>query len=112
MAPSGEAATPGLTVQPGVNANELMPSMALFSAHGGNSTEGRVFVDGVQVARNPLTSARGALWDNWTTSLTLPSHDASADVSIRPGPRWQLGVVPSYRRETVPRQYIAVGMSV
>src|SRR5688500_18707854 len=42
-------ATPGLTVQPGVNANELMPSMALFSAHGGNSTEGRVFVDGVSV---------------------------------------------------------------
>jgi Carboxypeptidase regulatory-like domain len=42
-------ATPGLTVQPGVNANDLMPSMALFSAHGGNSTEGRVFVDGVSV---------------------------------------------------------------
>jgi hypothetical protein len=42
-------ATPGLVVQPGVNANDLMPSMALFSAHGGNSTEGRVFVDGVSV---------------------------------------------------------------
>jgi hypothetical protein len=42
-------ATPGLTVQPGVNANELMPSMSLFSAHGGQSTEGRVFVDGVSV---------------------------------------------------------------
>ena len=42
-------ATPGLTVQPGVNANALMPSMALFSAHGGISTEGRVFVDGVSV---------------------------------------------------------------
>ena len=42
-------ATPGLVVQPGVNANDLMPSMALFSAHGGNSTEGRVFVNGVSV---------------------------------------------------------------
>ena len=42
-------ATPGLVVQPGVNANALMPSMALFSAHGGISTEGRVFVDGVSV---------------------------------------------------------------
>ena len=42
-------ATPGLVVQPGVNANELMPSMALFSAHGGQSTEGRVFVNGVSV---------------------------------------------------------------
>ena len=42
-------ATPNLDVQPGVNANDLMPSMALFSAHGGNSTEGRVFVNGVSV---------------------------------------------------------------
>jgi hypothetical protein len=42
-------ATPGIVVQPGVNANALMPSMALFSAHGGISTEGRVFVDGVSV---------------------------------------------------------------
>jgi hypothetical protein len=42
-------ATPNLTVQPGVNASDLMPSMALFSAHGGNSTEGRVFVNGVSV---------------------------------------------------------------
>jgi len=42
-------ATPGLNVQPGVNANELMPSMATFSAHGGQSTEGRVFVNGVSV---------------------------------------------------------------
>ena len=42
-------ATPGLNVQPGVNNNELMPGMSLFSAHGGNSTEGRVFVDGVSV---------------------------------------------------------------
>ena len=42
-------ATPGLVVQPGVNANALQPSMALFSAHGGISTEGRVFVDGVSV---------------------------------------------------------------
>jgi hypothetical protein len=42
-------ATPGLTVQPGVNANALQPSMSLFSAHGGQSTEGRVFVDGVSV---------------------------------------------------------------
>ena len=42
-------ATPGLVVQPGVNANDLMPSMALFSAHGGQSTEGRVFVNGVSV---------------------------------------------------------------
>ena len=41
--------TPNLDVQPGVNANDLMPSMALFSAHGGNSTEGRVFVNGVSV---------------------------------------------------------------
>jgi carboxypeptidase family protein len=42
-------ATPGLTVQPGVNNNALMPGMSLFSAHGGISTEGRVFVDGVSV---------------------------------------------------------------
>jgi hypothetical protein len=42
-------ATPGLNVQPGVNANDLMPSMATFSAHGGQSTEGRVFVNGVSV---------------------------------------------------------------
>lgn len=42
-------ATPGLSVQPGVNANDLMPSMATFSAHGGQSTEGRVFVNGVSV---------------------------------------------------------------
>ena len=42
-------ATPGLTVQPGVNNNALMPRMSLFSAHGGISTEGRVFVDGVSV---------------------------------------------------------------
>src|SRR5688500_2044188 len=42
-------ATPGLVVQPGVNANALQPSMALFSAHGGISTEGRVFVNGVSV---------------------------------------------------------------
>jgi hypothetical protein len=32
-----------------VNANDLMPSMATFSAHGGQSTEGRVFVNGVSV---------------------------------------------------------------
>ncbi len=42
-------ATPGLNVQPGVNANDLMPSMATFSAHGGQSTEGRVLVNGVSV---------------------------------------------------------------
>ena len=42
-------ATPGLTVQPGVNNNALMPGMSLFSATGGISTEGRVFVDGVSV---------------------------------------------------------------
>jgi hypothetical protein len=42
-------ATPGLVVQPGVNNNALMPGMSLFSAHGGISTEGRVFVDGVSV---------------------------------------------------------------
>ena len=42
-------ATPGLTVQPGVNNNALMPGMSLFSANGGISTEGRVFVDGVSV---------------------------------------------------------------
>ena len=42
-------ATPGLTVQPGVNNNALMPGMSLFSAHGGISTEGRVFVNGVSV---------------------------------------------------------------
>src|SRR5688500_9852700 len=42
-------APPGLVVQPGVNANALQPSMALFSAHGGISTEGRVFVNGVSV---------------------------------------------------------------
>ena len=43
------SATPGLNVQPGVNANDLMPSMSTFSAHGGQSTEGRVFVNGVSV---------------------------------------------------------------
>jgi hypothetical protein len=43
------SATPGLVVQPGVNANALQPSMSLFSAHGGISTEGRVFVNGVSV---------------------------------------------------------------
>ena len=42
-------ATPGLTVQPGVNNNALMPSMSLFSANGGISTEGRIFVNGVSV---------------------------------------------------------------
>ncbi len=42
-------ATPGLNVQPGVNANDLMPSMATFSANGGRSTEGRIFVNGVPV---------------------------------------------------------------
>jgi hypothetical protein len=42
-------ATPGLTVQPGVNNNALMPGMSLFSANGGISTEGRVFVNGVSV---------------------------------------------------------------
>ncbi len=42
-------ATPGLNVQPGVNANDLMPSMSTFSAHGGQATEGRVMVNGVSV---------------------------------------------------------------
>lgn len=42
-------ATPGLTVQPGVNNNALMPGMSLFSANGGISSEGRVFVNGVSV---------------------------------------------------------------
>jgi hypothetical protein len=55
-------ATPGIVVQPGVNANALMPSMALFSAHGGISTEGRVFVDGVSVngpfGQNSVTQFR------------------------------------------------------
>ena len=43
-------AVPGLNVAPGVNGNDLTPSMALFSAHGGNSTEGRMMVNGVPVA--------------------------------------------------------------
>lgn len=43
-------AVPGLNVAPGVNGNDLSPSMALFSAHGGNSTEGRMMVNGVPVA--------------------------------------------------------------
>jgi hypothetical protein len=43
-------AVPGLNVAPGVNGNDLSPSMALFTAHGGNSTEGRMMVNGVPVA--------------------------------------------------------------
>ena len=43
-------AVPGLMVAPGVNGNDYSPSMALFSAHGGNSTEGRMMVNGVPVA--------------------------------------------------------------
>src|SRR3954463_15559960 len=43
-------AVPGLSVAPGVNGNDLSPSMALFTAHGGNSTEGRMMVNGVPVA--------------------------------------------------------------
>jgi hypothetical protein len=43
-------AVPGLTVAPGVNGNDYSPSMALFTAHGGNSTEGRMMVNGVPVA--------------------------------------------------------------
>src|SRR5687768_14706704 len=31
-------AVPGLSVAPGVNGNDLSPSMAMFTAHGGNST--------------------------------------------------------------------------
>ena len=43
-------AVPGLNVAPGVNGNDYSPSMALFTAHGGNSTEGRMMVNGVPVA--------------------------------------------------------------
>jgi hypothetical protein len=43
-------AVPGLMVAPGVNGNDYSPSMALFSAHGGNSTEGRMMVNGLPVA--------------------------------------------------------------
>src|SRR5688500_7083203 len=43
-------AVPGLSVAPGVNGNDLSPSMAMFTAHGGNSTEGRMMVNGVPVA--------------------------------------------------------------
>ena len=43
-------AVPGLAVAPGVGGNDLVPSMATFSAHGGNSTEGRMLVDGLSVA--------------------------------------------------------------
>src|SRR5688500_15106184 len=43
-------AVPGLSVAPGVNGNDLSPSMALFTAHGGNSTEGRMMVNGLPVA--------------------------------------------------------------
>ena len=43
-------AVPGLNVAPGVNGNDYSPSMALFSAHGGNSTEGRMMVNGLPVA--------------------------------------------------------------
>jgi hypothetical protein len=43
-------AVPGLQVAPGVNGNDLVPSMATFSAHGGNSTEGRMMVQGLPVA--------------------------------------------------------------
>ncbi|MGH9241121.1 MAG: carboxypeptidase regulatory-like domain-containing protein [Vicinamibacterales bacterium] len=43
-------AVPGLMVAPGVNGNDYSPSMALFTAHGGNSTEGRMMVNGLPVA--------------------------------------------------------------
>ena len=43
-------AVPGLNVAPGVNGNDYSPSMALFTAHGGNSTEGRMMVNGLPVA--------------------------------------------------------------
>jgi hypothetical protein len=43
-------AVPGLSVAPGVGGNDNMPSMAVFTAHGGNSTEGRMMVNGVPVA--------------------------------------------------------------
>ena len=43
-------AVPGLSVAPGVGGNDLVPSMATFSAHGGNSTEGRMLVNGLPVA--------------------------------------------------------------
>jgi hypothetical protein len=43
-------AVPGLQVAPGVGGNDLVPSMATFSAHGGNSTEGRMLVNGLSVA--------------------------------------------------------------
>jgi hypothetical protein len=43
-------AVPGLNVAPGVGGNDLMPSMSVFTAHGGNSTEGRMMVNGVPVA--------------------------------------------------------------
>jgi hypothetical protein len=43
-------AVAGLSVAPGVGGNDYMPSMAVFTAHGGNSTEGRMMVNGVPVA--------------------------------------------------------------
>lgn len=43
-------AVAGLSVAPGVGGNDLMPSMAVFTAHGGNSTEGRMMVNGLPVA--------------------------------------------------------------
>jgi hypothetical protein len=43
-------AVPGLSVAPGVGGSDLMPSMSVFTAHGGNSTEGRMMVNGVPVA--------------------------------------------------------------
>ncbi|MDQ3347214.1 MAG: hypothetical protein M3545_04530 [Acidobacteriota bacterium] len=44
----------------------------------------RILVDGALVARNPLSSLSGALWDNWTVAVTLPSNDASAQVTVLP----------------------------
>jgi hypothetical protein len=43
-------AVPGLSVAPGVGGNDYTPSMSVFTAHGGNSTEGRMMVNGVPVA--------------------------------------------------------------
>jgi Carboxypeptidase regulatory-like domain len=43
-------AVPGLSVAPGVGGNDNTPSMSVFTAHGGNSTEGRMMVNGVPVA--------------------------------------------------------------
>jgi hypothetical protein len=43
----------------------------------------RVKLNGT-VWTNPFKSADGAKWDNWTTSITLPDHAASAALRVEP----------------------------